>query len=125
MILGCTMILKGIIGLIFHDRFYSWDFRQYNSVKWPRSFIVFVPYGISMVALTWYATIFHYERHGYILTVLVAAMAFKIFLIIFRWHRFSNAMKKMIKRNFKKLYIIDIIIIPAGVFFILMAIYVY
>lgn len=119
------MILKGIIGLIFHDRFYNWDYRQYNSVKWPRSFIVFVPYGICMVALTWYATLFQYESHGYILTMAVTLSALKLFLIIFRWNRFSNTMKNMILKNLKSLYILDLALIPAGSVFVLMALYLY
>lgn len=87
--------------------------------------MIFIPYGLFMVTLTWYATIFKYEKHGWILALVVTVPVVKLFLIAFRWHRFSNAMKNMIERNFKKLYLLDIVLIPAGLVFLLMARYVY
>ncbi len=83
LVLGITLLTKGSIGLLFHDRFYNWDKEQYRSRKWPKSSAVFIPYGILMITLTWYATLYHYVQYGWILTLVISLSGLKLISIVF------------------------------------------
>lgn len=120
-----TCILKALIGFIFHEKFYSWDKKQYSSKNWPASFLIFIPYGIGIFIVTWYATIFHYEKHGWILTLIVTISSLKLFSILFNWKKTSERFVKFIDLNSWKLWAVDIFVIIMGMLFLFLGIYIY
>lgn len=124
-VLSITCTVKALIGLLFHQRFYAWDKKQYLSKRWPISFVIFLPYGIGLCILTWYATYFHYVKHGWILTATVSVAGLKLINIVFNWKKTSTAFVNFIDRGGISLWLLDIVVLVAGIAFGLLAIYVY
>ena len=124
-VLGGACILKALIGLFFHKKFYSWDRRQYAAQKFPKRLYIFILYGIVMVFTTWYATIFHYVEYGYILTIIVTISSIKLFSILFNWKNTSKKILNFIDSGGWKLWALDIFILIMGIIFFLLGIYVY
>lgn len=124
-VLACACILKAIIGLAFHKKFYLWDRKQYASQKLPKDIFIFILYGIGMFFITWYATIFHYERYGWIITLVVTLSSVKLFSILFNWRKTSEKIVKFIDSGGWKLWMLDITIFIIGILFLLLGLYIY
>jgi len=124
-VLAIACIIKAFIGLLFHEKFYAWDRDQYASKRWPASFIIFLPYGILIFLVTWYATIFQYTKYGWILTLVVTISSIKLFAILFNWEKTSATFVRFIDSAGWKLWAVDIFVMVAGFAFFLMGTLVY
>lgn len=124
-VLAAACILKALIGLFFHKKFYSWDRKQYAAKKFPKRLFIFILYGIGIVLTTWYATIFHYVKYGYILTIIVTLSSIKLFSILFDWENTSKKFVHFIDSGGWKLWVLDIFILIMGIVFFLLGLYVY
>ncbi len=124
-VLAFACVTKGIIGIVFHKNFYTWDKKQYTSRHWPTSFLLFIPYGIGMISWTWYATLFHYTKHGWIITITVTIVSIKFFAIIFQWKKTSTFLVQIIDTGGWKIWFLDVLMIVSGFSFFLLGIFVY
>lgn len=118
---GLILIIKSCIGLGFHSKFYMWDKKQYSSPKPTLPFIFFLIYGLIILCLTWYATLFHYVKYGWILTAITTISGFKIYKAAARWPDFSKNIAIFIDKHNSYLWALDIILFILGAFFLVMS----
>ncbi len=124
-ILAGACFLKAFIGFVFHNKFYKWDREQYASKQWPKSFFIFVTYGLVMFLLIWYATIFHYVKFGWILTSIVTLSSVKLFSILFKRKKIAPKFVKLIDAGGWKLWAIDAFVLIMGILFLFMGTHIY
>lgn len=115
LILGTTLILKSVVGIVFHEKFYSWDKDQYSEKRAPITVLLFLTYGIVVVVTTVYATIFHYVSYGWVITAVSFLMAIKIYQISYNWKKFSASAKEFIVKAPVNTWLLDIITFITGV----------
>ena len=124
-VLAVACILKSLIGLFLHKKFYAWDRKQYASQRFPKRLFVFILYGLGIFLITWYATIFHYVKHGYILTTIVSLSSIKLLSLLFNWEDTSKKLVRFIDSGGWRLWVLDVFLLVLGVLFFLLGLYVY
>ncbi len=124
-VLAGACFLKAFIGFVFHNKFYEWDRKQYASDKWPKSFFIFITYGLVMFALIWYATIFHYVKYGWILTLIVSISSIKLFSLLFKRDEIAPKFVRFIESGGWKLWAVDIFVLFMGFLFLYLGLYIY
>lgn len=125
LILAVSAFIKGLTGLLFHRSLYSWAEKHYASKKISPTVILLIIYAISILIFTWYATIFNYIKHGWILTTFISITSIKLLAIIFKWNETSAYFVKFISLSGKRLWILDIAVLLLGFVFLGMASYLY
>ena len=124
-ILFIATFLKSLAGIFFHDILYEWAKRHYSKNKKSWTTIFLLIYGIIVFLLTWYATIFDYVKHGWIITFLITLSSIKLFGLIFNWKKVSKKFANFIENSSHKLWILDIILFFLSIIFLFMGIFIY
>lgn len=116
---------KGLVGIFAHDKLYGWAEKHYATGE--RSFTVwlFLIYGIGVVGITWYATIFDYVKYGWILTVFMSIMSLKLIGLIYNWEETSKKFVNFIRGSSSKLWLLDFVVLLLGAVFLWMGLYLY
>ena len=116
---------KGLVGVFAHDKLYGWAEKHYSTKDRSLTVWLFLIYGVGVVGTTWYATIFNYVKHGWILTVIMSIMSLKLLGLIYNWEETSKKFVNLIKDSNKKLWLLDFIVLFLGAVFLWMGMYLY
>ncbi|CAN5347657.1 hypothetical protein BH10PLA2_BH10PLA2_11350 [soil metagenome] len=124
LLIGTPCLLKGFIGLLLPEKFYRWRHGQYASER-PPGVLFVAPLALAAaVAVTWYATAFHYVPWGWVVTVFVSIAAVVGTVNLIRWQQHQNRSLRAVsnpatRRN------VDLVLVGLGVAFVVLAIAVY
>lgn len=124
-ILAGAALIKGLVGLVAHEKLYSWAQKHYSAKEKSFTVVLLLIYGVGVLGLTWYATLFDYVKYGWVLTVFISLSSIKLFGIVFKWEATSQKFVKFIKNDGVKLKILDFVVIGLGVIFLLLGLFVY
>lgn len=126
-ILGLTIaaafIVKASIALAFPGRFYAARIRQYESETLPPKLLVPPAIVLTLTAGAWYATLFHYQTWGFIVTGLLTFASCMAVDHLLRWKSHRVAMHAVVSDP--KVWRIDCALLLIGLGFIPLALYVY
>lgn len=124
LLIGVPCLLKGIIGLSLPTRFYRWRHGQYASERPPQALFVVPLALVGVVAVTWYATVFHYVPWGWVVTafITVAALAGGANLLRWRQHQ-GRALRAVGSPATRRA--VDLVLIGVGAGFVALALAVY
>lgn len=122
---GVGCILKSLVGLFFHNRFYSWD-RQFYSSPYPPRHYRLLCYGLILLfLLTIHTAIYDYVDYGWITVAIITIATFKIVSLTFQWQKVSAILVSFIDSGDKQLWTLDILIALMGTGMLYLAFYVY
>ncbi|TYB31266.1 MAG: hypothetical protein FXF47_05055 [Candidatus Mcinerneyibacterium aminivorans] len=124
-ILSITTFVKSITGIFAHDKLYNWAKRHYSKEKRSWTTILLIVYGVGVLILTWYGTIFDYVKYGWIVTILITFSSIKLAGLIFNWKKVSKKFVKFIENSKEKLWMLDVLLLIISIGFLLMGIYLY
>jgi hypothetical protein len=121
--IGAVLLLKAAVALAMPERFYAERRRQYASESVPGKVLV-GPAVIFVLALTaWYATIFHYQAWGWIVTGFLTALGGMAANGLIRWESHRRAMHKVVSNP--KVWQIDCLLLLVGAGFFTLALLVF
>lgn len=124
-ILAAAALIKGLVGLLAHEQLYTWAEAHYSKEEKSFTVVMLIIYGVGVLALTWYATIFDYVKYGWILTAFITLASIKLVGIIFKWEETSRKFVEFIRGRGMKLKLLDIVVTTLGIGFLLAGLYVY
>lgn len=123
LVIAVALIGKAAIALTMTQRFYAERQRQYASAS-PTTKVLVPPIvivGITFVA--WYATIFHYQPWGWVVTGSLTALMCVAVHQAFRWERHRQRMLSVVTNP--NVWRVDFLLLVVGVMFVALALLVY
>ena len=122
-VIAAALLCKAVTALAIPRRFYAVRERQYASESLPPK-LWFGP--VVVIALTlaaWYATIFHYQPWGWVVTGLLTALSCLAVDHVFRWESHRTRMLKAVRSPSVKW--LDYLLLVIGVGFVGLALMVF
>lgn len=125
LILAAICLLKAGTALLRPAQFYGWRTGQYASTRVP-TVVLIVPTLVVGLALTaWYATLFHYQAWGWIVTAFTTIIALLAIANLSRWSAHRETTRNAIETQPETRILVDVVILLLGVFFAALAVFVY
>jgi len=124
MLIGVSCLLKGIVGLTFSDYFYQWRRAHYTSAQTPSALFAAPSVVAAVVAVTWYATLFHYSPWGWIVTAFVTATALLGTANLVRWKQYRGRALRAVDNTVTR-RCVDVMLLVIGAGFVALAMFVY
>ena len=90
------LLAKAMIALIIPEHFYAERQRQYASPSRPAEVFIGPAVIICLAATAWYATIFHYEPWGWVVTACLTASAAAIGYRLLHWEGHRHKMRLVV-----------------------------
>lgn len=124
-LIAIPALLKAIIGLFLPDRFYGWRRQQYASASIPPVVLVMPSLFVLLAGASWYATLFHYQPWGWVVTGFTTLVAALGVLNLSRWSAHRQSTGKAIDTQPDTRIGVDIIILVLGILFAYLSLFVY
>ena len=123
LVIAVALLGKGVIALAAPRRFYAERQRQYSSESAPPKLLV-APMVIGVLTLVaWYATLFHYQPWGWVVTGFLTALACMAIDHLVRWEKHRQRMLKVVSNP--KVWQVDCLLLIVGAGFVALALVVY
>ena len=122
-LIAVALLTKASIALATRRRFYAVRQRQYVSECRPPQVVVSAVVVLILCSLAWYATIFHYRPHGWIVTVFFTLLSWGSISQLLRWEKHRHKMLRVVASP--KVWIIDCFLLVLGGGFAVLASLVY
>lgn len=124
LLIGVPCLVKGAVGLLAPGRFYRWRHGQYGAER-PPAAVVVAPVALTgSVAVTWYATAFHYAPWGWVVTAFVTAAAALGAANLARWGRHrARALRAVTSPAVRRG--VDLVLVGVGAGFVALALTVF
>lgn len=123
LIIAAAFIVKASTALAIPGRFYAARMRQYESETLPPKLLVPPTILLTLTVASWYATIFHYQPWGFIVTGLLTFISYMAVDHLLRWKSHRAAMHAVVSDP--KVWRIDCVLLLIGLGFIPLALLVY
>lgn len=123
--IAAICLSKAIIALIKADQFYGWRQQQYASNTIPGVVWVVPMLTLFLAIAAWYATLFHYQAWGWIVTAFITLIAALGLLNLRRWSTHRQKVGAAIKTQPAKRQVVDVVILLMGLGFVGLALFVY
>lgn len=125
LLIAVPALLKATTGLLLPGQFYGWRRQQYASASIPRIVLVMPSLFILLGAASWYATLFHYQPWGWIVTGFTTLVASLGALNLSRWSSHREKTGKAIEGEPQTRLSVDLTILVLGLLFTYLAFFVY
>jgi len=122
-VIAVALLVKAAIALAAPRRFYAERQRQYASASQPPKLLVAPVVIVAMTFVAWYATIFHYQPWGWVVTGSLTALACLAVDHVFRWERHRQRMLRVVTNP--KVWRVDCLLLVAGAVLMALALLVY
>ena len=122
-VIAVALLGKAAIALAAPRRFYDERQRQYASEVRPRKLLVPPIVIVAITFAAWYATIFHYQSWGWIVTGCLTVLACVSVDHALRWERHRQKMLRVVTNP--KVWWVDCILLVVGALFVALAFWVY
>lgn len=125
LILAIACYIEGVAGLLFRRQFDAWIRRQFSASTPSATLRLLLVYSMTLVLATWYATIFHYTTHGWILTVVMTLAGIKVLVILCCWKPVAAAFLSFLDTMGQTLGRVYLAAVLVGVLFLWLGLFVY
>ena len=122
-VIAVALLGKAAIALAAPRRFYHERQRQFASEVRPRKLLVPPVVIVTITFAAWYATIFHYQSWGWIVTGCLTALACGSVDHVLRWERHRQWMLRVVTNP--KVWWVDCVLLVVGALFVALAFWVY
>jgi hypothetical protein len=123
LVIAVALLGKAAIALAVPRRFYTVRERQYASESLPLKLLVAPGVVVALTLAAWYATLFHYQPWGWVVTASLTALAWLALDHVFRWQSHRLRMLKVVKNP--KVGWVDCLLLVVGAGFVGLAFLVY
>ncbi len=123
LVIGTVLLVKATVALIVPGRFYAARQRQYASESSPPQLLVAPTVVVALTLVAWYATLFHYQPWGWVVTAFLTALACMSVDHVFRWEGHRKAMLKAVTNP--KVSRLDWLLLAVGSGFVALDLLVY
>jgi hypothetical protein len=123
LVIAAALLVKAAIALALSRRFYAERQRQYASESRPSKLLVPPVVIVVLALIAWYATIFHYQPWGWVVTGSLTALACSAVDHVFRWEKHRQKMLKLVTNP--RVWQLDCLLLALGVGFVALALVVY
>ena len=124
LLIGVPCLLKGVIGLSVPGRFYRWRHGQYAAERPPAALFLAPMALTAAVAVTWYATAFHYAPWGWVVTAFVTTAAVLGAANLLRWRQHQGRALRAVGSPATRRGV-DLVLVGVGAGFVALALTVY
>lgn len=118
-------LTKAVIALLKGDQFYGWRQQQYAATTVPQTLWVVPTLIVFLAIAAWYATLFHYQAWGWIVTAFTTLIAALGLLNLSRWSTHREKVGAAIKTQSPQRKAVDTVILLLGLGFTGLAWFVY
>lgn len=125
LIIAVLALLKSTAGLLLPDKFYGWRRQQYASVSLPPMVLVMPSLFVLLAGTAWYATLFHYQPWGWMVTGFTTLIALLGVLNLSRWSTHRQKTGQAIDTQPQTRTGVDVTILILGLLFVFLAFFVY
>jgi hypothetical protein len=122
-LIASVVLIKAAVALTIPERFYAVRRRQYATDSMPPELLVPPAIVVSVTAVAWYATLFHYQPWGWIVTGTLSLLACGSVDHLIRWRRHRARMSRIVSSP--KVSLVDYALLVVGVGFAALAWLVY
>jgi hypothetical protein len=122
-VIAIALLGKAIVALASPRRFYAARQKQYASDTLPSTFLVPPALVLALTLVAWYATIFHYQPWGWLVTGLLSLISCMALHHLLHWASHRQAMLKLITNP--KVRQLDCLLLAVGLAFLALALFVY
>ena len=123
LVIAVALLGKATIALTARRRFYAIRQRQYAAESLPTKLLVAPAVVVALTLVAWYATIFHYQPWGWVVTGFLTALSCMSVDHVFRWSRHRQAMLAVVTNP--KVWQVDCLLMVVGSGFVALALLVY
>ncbi len=125
LLIAIPCLLKAVTALLKADQFYGWRKQQYATATVPPIVLVMPTFAAVLAIAAWYATLFHYQAGGWIVTTFATLIAMIGLVNLSRWSTHRQKVGQAIATQPAKRKAVDITILLLGLFFVGLALFVY
>ena len=122
-VIAVALLGKAAIALAVPRRFYAERQRQFASEVRPRRLLVAPLVIVAITFAAWYATIFHYQSWGWIVTGCLTVLACVSVDHVLRWERHRQKMLRVVTNP--NVWWVDCVLLVVGALFVALAVWVY
>ena len=123
LVIAAALLGKASIALVTRQRFYAARQRQYASGSQPLKLLIGPTLVGTLTGVAWYATFFHYQPAGWIVTGFLTALSCMVVHHLFRWTRHRQVMLRVVANPM--VWLIDCVLVIVGGAFVALALLVY
>lgn len=118
-------LLKAVTGLVLPNQFYGWRRQQYASASIPPVVLAMPSVFVLLAGASWYATLFHYQPWGWVVTGFTTVIAALGVLNLSRWSAHRQTTGLAIDTQPDTRIGVDVTILVLGMLFTYLAFFVY
>ena len=122
-VIAVALLSKATMALAARRRFYAERQRQYASGSQPPNLLVAPVVILAVTLVAWYATIFHYQPWGWVVTGSLTALSCLALDHVFRWERHRQRMLRVVTNP--RVWQVDCLLLVVGAGFVALALLVY
>ena len=122
-VIAAALLVKAVVALTIPDRFYASRRRQYASSSLPPELLIPPAIVLAITAIAWYATFAHYRPWGWVVTGALTALACGSLHNLMRWRQHREVMATVVANP--RVWLVDCVLIPVGIGFAWLALFVY
>jgi len=123
LVIAVALLAKASIALAMPRRFYTERQRQYASASPPVKVLVPPVVIVALAFVAWYATIFHYQPWGWVITGSLTALACLAVGRVFSWRTHRQTMLQIVTNP--RVWRVDCLLLGVGAMFVALAFLVY
>lgn len=123
LVIAAALLGKATIALTARRWFYAIRQRQYATESLPTKLLVAPAVIVALTLVAWYATIFHYQPWGWVVTGFFTALSCMAVDHVLRWSRHRQAMLAVVTNP--KVWLVDCLLMVVGSGFVALALLVY
>jgi len=121
--IAVALLVKATVALTVPQRFYARRRQQYSSETLPSRLLIPPAIVLTMTLAAWFATLFHYQTWGWLVTGFLSALSCLALHHLCRWPEHRQAMLKLVSNP--KVKLIDYLLLSVGLAFLALALFVY
>jgi hypothetical protein len=122
-VIAIVLLVKAVVALASPRRFYAARQKQYASAPLPSTLFVPPALVLGLTLSAWYATIFHYQPWGWLVTGLLSLISCLSIHHLLHWESHRQMMLKVVTGP--KVMQIDCLLVALGLAFLALALFVY
>ena len=118
-----ALLVKAAVALTAPRRFYAKRQQQYSSETLPAKLLIPPAVVLTVTLAAWFATIFHYQPWGWLVTGFLSVLSCLSLHNLFNWAKHRQVMLKLVSNP--KVKQVDYVLLAVGLGFLALAIFVY
>lgn len=122
-VIAAALLVKAAVALTASRRFYARRREQYSSETLPSKLLIPPAVVLTLTLAAWFATIFHYQPWGWLVTGFLSVLSCLSLHHLFQWAKHRQVMLKLVSNP--KVKQVDYLLLALGLGFLALALFVY